>query len=270
MEKGLLYLVPVDFTPVSISSTKFAAQLSKENDEVVLVHVVKSDDDRTAAELKLAEFAKSHLEGFSNYTVRVIKGAVSTDIAVIAETLNASMIILGTHGASGLRKLFGSYAFKIVDNSKVPLIIVQEETVFNKIKKIVMTIDLQKESLQIVKSAARLSHMFGAEIILVGARQEDPIFKRKIDLNLTVAGNFLDDHKVPYSIEFVEGKGFEENIFQLCQDKNADMLAATYYESSFHVFTDSFVRGLANNNLGIPVLTLDSESTSFGGQYSFL
>ncbi|MEN9997735.1 MAG: hypothetical protein RI922_725 [Bacteroidota bacterium] len=270
MEKGLLYLVPVDFTPVSISSTKFAAQLSKENDQVLLVHVVKSEDDRIAAEIKLTNFAKSHLTDFANYSTRVIKGAVSTDIAVIAETLNTSLIILGTHGASGLRKLFGSYAFKIVENSKVPLIIVQEEVVYNSIKKIVMTIDLQKESLQIVKSAARLSHMFGAEIILVGARQDDSIFKRKIDLNLTVAGNFLTDHNIPFSIEFVEGKGFEENIFQLCQEKNADMLAATYYESSFHVFTDSFVRGLANNNLGIPVLTLESENTSFGGQYSFL
>ena len=64
MEKGLLYLVPVDFTPVSISSTKFAAQLSKENDKVLLVHVVKSDDDRAAAEMKLTDLAKSHLVGF--------------------------------------------------------------------------------------------------------------------------------------------------------------------------------------------------------------
>ena len=270
MEKGLLYLVPVDFTPVSISSTKFAAHLSKENDQVLLIHVVKSEDDRTAAELKLTAFAESHLVGFKNFSTRVIKGAVNTGIALIAETLNASMIVLGTHGASGLRKLFGSYAFKIVENSKVPLIIVQEETVFHKIKKIVMTIDLQKESLQIVKSAARLSHLFDAEIILVGARQEDPIFKRTMDLNFTVAGNFLEDHSIPFSIEFLEGKGFEENIFQLCKDKNADLLAATYYESSFHIFTDSFVRGLANNNLGIPVLTLESENTSFGGQYSFL
>jgi hypothetical protein len=64
----------------------------------------------------------------------------------------------------------------------------------------------------------------------------------------------------------MEQKGCEENIFKLCQDKNADMLAATYYESSFHILSDSFVRGLANNHLGIPVLTLESEKTSFDGQ----
>jgi nucleotide-binding universal stress UspA family protein len=270
VEKELLYLVPVDFTPVSISSTKFAAQLSTKNDQVLLIHVVKSEDDRTAAALKLTDFAKTHLAGFENYSIRVIKGVVSTGIAMIAETLNASLIVLGTHGASGLRKLFGSYAFKIVENSKVPLIIVQEETVFHKIKKIVMTIDLQKESLQIVRSAARLSQLFDAELILVGARQEDTVFRRKMDINMTVVASFLEDHNIPFSVEFVEEKGFEENIFKLCQDKNADMLAATYYENSFHVFTDSFVRGLANNNLGIPVLTIESENTSFGGQYSFL
>lgn len=271
MDKAQLYLVPVDFTPVSITSTKFALDLAKrKNDHICLLHIVKTENEKTAAELLLEDFARKHLAEYSRYTTKVIIGKVNTDIAIVAESMEAAMIILGTHGATGLTKLFGSYAFKIVEHSKVPLIIVQEATLFHDIKKIVMTIDLEKESLQIVRNAASISKMFNSEIILVGINHTDELFKRKIELNINVCRSFLIENGIKHTIELLDGNGFIHNIFKLCKERNADLLAATYYQTSFHVFTDTFVQSLSKNELHMPVLTIDSENTVLGGQYGFL
>jgi hypothetical protein len=130
-----------------------------------------------------------------------------------------------------------------------------------------MTIDLDRGSIQILKMAVQMSKLFNSEIILVAAEQTDPYFKSKRDVNLTVCNKYLTEHKVVHSIEYVEGKHFVENIFKLCKEHNADMLAATYYQQHVHIFTDSFVRTLANNELHIPLLTMDEEATHSGGQF---
>ncbi len=271
MDNSHLLIVPVDFSSASYSSTKFALDLArKKGNHVCLFHIVGSEFDRTAAELQLEDFASKHLEGFDNFSTKVIIGKVNTDIAIAAESMKASLIILATHGATGMKKLFGSYAFKIVEHSKVPLIIVQEGTEFHEIKKIVMTIDLEKESLQIIKNVASISKMFNSEIILVGINHSDELFKKKIELNLNVCKKYLNENGINYSIELVDGSAFVQHIFDVCRNQHADLLAATYYQNSFHLFTDSFVRALSKNELHIPVLTIDSENTILGAQYGFM
>lgn len=266
--KASIYLVPVDFTPASISSTKFAVNMANnEIDEIYLLHIIKSDNDRKEAEQIMKDFVEQHAGEHKNVKTRIVEGKLVEEIEQAAKILATDLIILGTHCISGIGKLFNSYAFKIVENSPVPLIIVQEEAVFKPIKKVVMTIDLERESIQIMDMAAHIGKLFNSEIILVAKTQDDPYFRSRRDVNIQVCHKYLNDRNVAHSIEFVDGKDFIENIFELCKEKNADMLAATYYQQHVHLFTDSFVRTLANNELHIPLLTMDEETTHSGGQF---
>ena len=268
MSASKLFLVPVDFTPASISAAKFSIGLIQNpTDEIALLHVVKNNIDISTEKVKLENFAKEHLPSNVRCSTHVVSGKVAETIGKFAKATKASLVVLGTHCKTGLGKLFNSYAFQIVEHSRTPFIMVQEETNYKAIKKIVMTIDSERESTQIIKTAVSFGQLFDAEIILVAAKQTDAELKAKADRNLFICNSYFNEHNVRHSIKFVDSKNFVDNIFKLSEELEADLIAATYYQQHVHVFTDSFVRTLANNELHIPLLTMEHESTYSGGQF---
>jgi len=48
------------------------------------------------------------------------------------------------------------------------------------------------------------------------------------------------------------------------------MLSATYYMQTFYAFSDKFVQNLITNEMSIPLITIDSTSTTINSQYSFI
>ena len=263
------YLVPVDFTPASVSATRFAIDLSKNvEDENVLLHVIKNERDRHHAELTMQGFVSEHASDHKGkLTTKVIEGALTQEIEEAVKILGVDLVVLGTHCITGLGKVFRSHAFKIVEDISVPLIIVQKETVFQNIKKIMMTIDLERESVQIVRMAANLAKMFNSEMILVAKEQTDTDFKQRQNINLAVCRKVLDEQKIAYRFVLVNGNDFIGNIFKLSQEEKVDLLAATYYQQHVHIFTESFVQTLAYNDFHIPLLTMDEETTHRGSQF---
>lgn len=263
-----VYLVPVDFTPASVSATRFTIDMAQnEIDEIVLLHVIKSENDRAKAEESMRIFVEEHTSDHSTIESRVIQGALTAEIEEAVKILKVDLVVLGTHCITGLGKVFKSYAFKIVEDISVPLIIVQKETTFKTLKKIALTIDLERESVQIVKMAAKISQIFHSEIILVAKEQTEPHKRSRTDINMAVCHKVLDEKNIPHKFVYLEGKDFVGNIFKLCQEENVDMLAATYYQQHVHVFTESFVQTLAYNDFRIPLLTIDEESTHSGSQF---
>lgn len=268
MNSPKLFLVPVDYTPAAVSAVKFAMGLVQHpEDEIMLLHVVPNEHELIAEGMKLELFSKEHIPDQVKSSTKVLSGKIASTIGKAAKVAHASLIVLGTHAKSGMSKLFNSYAFQIVENSHTPFIIVQEETSFSSIKRIILTIDTERESTQILKTAASLGKLFKAEIILVAAAQKDANFKAKSDRNLLICRNYLSENGIEHRIEIVDGKHFVENIFKLSKELDVDMIAATYYQQHIHIFTDSFVRTLANNELHIPLLTMENESTHSGGQF---
>ena len=69
---------------------------------------------------------------FSFETTPKIDREVACDLAKtnaradIASEIDAEMVIMGTHGIKGMQKFFGSWALKVIANSKVPFIVIQE------------------------------------------------------------------------------------------------------------------------------------------------
>jgi len=80
---------------------------------------------------------------------------------------------MGTRGANGMQKLFGSNALKIVSNSAAPFIVTQSKTSIENINKIAMTIDLARESIQVVKYATSIAKDFNSEIVLIAGDHTD-------------------------------------------------------------------------------------------------
>jgi nucleotide-binding universal stress UspA family protein len=176
---------------------------------------------------------------------------------------------MGIHKKSRLDKIFGSRPIKVISESKTPYITIQEGGAVMPISKIAMTIDLEKESIQIVEAAIDLAKLFGAEIIMVGGDHTDSTLKSKVAVNVKTARRLLSESGIASSVKLLDRSHFMENFIEFCAENKVNLIAATYYPDTFTVFSNKFVQRLMENEACIPVLTLDSQSVGKIGKYSF-
>ena len=97
-----LYLVPFDFTQVSVKSVNYAVYLAQVGGEKVLVtHVVDHKEESRIAKIKLEQKINEFLSKEEQELVElnVSAGSIFNDIATTADATNASLIVMGTHGA---------------------------------------------------------------------------------------------------------------------------------------------------------------------------
>ena len=74
------------------------------------------------------QFERKYLADFSNFVSIVSPGIPYDEIIKRAESENAELIVMGTHGRTGLdHVLFGSTAEKVVRKSPVPVMTIRHE-----------------------------------------------------------------------------------------------------------------------------------------------
>jgi len=265
------YLVPIDFTPVTENALVFALDAAKYNKgDIVLLHIISHSKERIAAEKNLHDLATKYQNPEVAISTRVVIGKVLRDIGIIAESIGVGLIIMGTHSTSVWQKIFGSPALSVISNSNVPIVLTQLDTSFHKIKSIVMTVDLAKESVQVVQYASKVAQVFNSKMFLVGQRYSDEGFMQKIEVNLRVANGYLKEQGLDAKIHLLDSSNFEKNLLEYCREVKADLLAATHYQDNFSIFSSNLVQSLAENELAIPVMTFDGEDTSSGAQFGFI
>ena len=264
-------LVPIDFQNTTFNALKYGVQISREfGYEVHALHLIDSDDKAAAAQKKMDELIGSYSSEEQTRIKPIIKkGKIESDIGKTAEEIDASFILMGIHKKSRLDKIFGSRPIKVISESKTPYITIKEEGTLVPISKIAMTIDLEKESVQIVESAIYLAKLFSAEIVLVGGAHTDPTLKTKVAVNVKTARRLLSESGINSSVELLERSDFMDNFLKFCTDSSVNLIAATYYSDTFTIFSSKFVQRLMENKAYIPVLTLDSQSVGKTGSYSF-
>lgn len=261
-----LYIVPHDFTNVGTKALDYAIILGRRRrTSILLLHIVDDKSKVEAAKKKLGDIiANTALkEGDPELSYQVVIGNIFEDIGKIAEEQSARLIIMGTHGAKGMQKLFGSYAIKVVTSCGVPFMVVQKDVVTNPIKKIICPIDLSKESLQIINYAADLALMFDAHVHIVGEKQTDPRLAQQIKIRIALVKKEYEENNVKNEIHLLSGsKSFHTKVLNYGKEVNADMFALAYHSESLLPQFDRFAQTLITNDLKLPCLILNSEEIS--------
>lgn len=143
MATSKTYLVPVDFSKGSEAALRFAVRLAKrDRSKLIVLHVVSAvfafpleagffdiiqrleQDARQA----LAKFAKRLRLKPSAFRPRLIRAAEpASAIADQAKKSHAAMIIMGSHGRTGLQRLMlGSVAERTLRYARCPVLIVKK------------------------------------------------------------------------------------------------------------------------------------------------
>ncbi|MBI1920452.1 MAG: universal stress protein [Geobacter sp.] len=138
-------LFATDFSESSDHAFEYARTMASSfNARLIVIHVINEPVDlrgfyvphisfdkleeeiREGAEKMMRKFCESRLADFPNYESLVISGIPYEEILKKADAENVSLIIMGTHGRTGLdHVLFGSTAEKVVRKSRCPVLTVR-------------------------------------------------------------------------------------------------------------------------------------------------
>lgn len=257
-------LVPTDFTEVAHTAIQHAVKLGEIiNAEIILLNVVKDKEDVVNAtkKLKLEEqYAKSIFENTKIKSI-VRVGNIFDDIGDAASEVGANLIFMGTHGASGWQKVTGSYALKVITNSSVPFIVVQDEMMKDSgYDSIVVPLDLNKETKQKLEIVGSVAHYFDSEVHLITPRESDEFLRNKLKANLIWAKKYLTNKQVKCSTHVADkGSKFIDEIAKLSVEVDADLISIMNLQSNslMGVLGNSYQQEIITNNQKVPVLCVN-------------
>lgn len=129
-------LHPTDFSPASVNALAWAIHLAKENHaELLLIHVLPPPTPIYEAESALPPQAESAMSDLKrkvkkeNVSVKrlFLKGTLSIDKQIVQATksLQADLIVMGTHGRIGISRLLtGSVTSRVIARAHCPVLVV--------------------------------------------------------------------------------------------------------------------------------------------------
>jgi nucleotide-binding universal stress UspA family protein len=138
-------LAAIDFSENSETAFEYALTLAKQFDaELVIMHVINEPVDlrgfyvphisfeqlekeiEEGATRMIENFCNARLASFTNYTTTLVTGIPCDEIVLKAKEINASLVVLGTHGRTGLDHIiFGSTAERVVRLASCPVLTVR-------------------------------------------------------------------------------------------------------------------------------------------------
>lgn len=248
-------LVPCDFSAPSLQAYKLAAELARAHKGVVyLINVVELPvlsntifSPVRAYELsylrKLKEKAARNFEkmkkkwgGRVSGELLVVQGPVAATIQRFAERKKIDLIVMGTHGTSGIREYaVGSNTEKIVRTSKVPVIVVKTAPRKASFEDIIMPTDLQPDHRKLIASVKALQKNFKARLHLLYVNT--PVNFTRDVLTLRRLEEFARQHHL---------KNYTVNIFNDRDEEDGIIHFSTRFKSKIIAMGTHGRRGLGH------------------------
>ncbi len=264
-------LVPTDFTEVAHTAINHAVELAATiQGEVCILHVVDSKEDVMAAKEKLAQEEELANKTNANVPVRsmIRIGNIFDDIGDAAAEINASLIIMGTHGASGWQKITGSYALKVITNSSVPFVVVQKQVMHESgYDKIMVPLDLHNETKQKLEVVADMATYFESEVHIITPKETDEFLSHKLNGNIAFAKKYLSEKGITNETHVAEKGNFVKNMIKLAVELDIDLISIMNLQkhSLMGMFGGSYEQSIITNEAEIPVLCVNPRDTGAGG-----
>ena len=185
-------LVPIDFSPESLKTLRYAELLAKRFTATLhLVHVLDaplvtprqpnwlrfSKEVAANAEKRLAELAAKSSSKPKPYTLRT--GKIPDEINEVARRTKAGLIVIATRGFTGLKHAFvGSTTERVVRTAPCPVLVVREKEAASakgrarsgrtalQFRKVLVPVDFSENSRLGVEYGLRFAREFGASVVL--------------------------------------------------------------------------------------------------------
>ncbi|MGN6341756.1 MAG: universal stress protein [Ginsengibacter sp.] len=271
-------LVPTDFSDNALKAVAHACEIAKKSNAVIhLLHAeptlsmngiqTDSSGKKVVADktLDLNLSLEAITDVYPDVTILpiLVGGNVIPSILAYAEKENPDLIIMGTKGASGLKKIFiGSVTAGIIGKTNFPVLTVPASYQLAKPEAIVFATSQFEKDEALLKNFVKLARLFSIPVHVI-------IFK---DINANEDADFIYNEEqlndylrflketFPHTAfrgQIIEGSDFESAIDAYCIDNAAGMIAMVTYPKSFleKFFFKSFTKNMAFHST-IPILAI--------------
>ena len=276
-------LVPVDFKEPSLKAANYAAQLAgSQNGEIILMNVIEtpgllmdffsSGDDlvniTNQTKDKLQELANSLKENWPNikFSTLVERGKPYLKILEAAQNPEIKMVVLGeNHDCQDPDTELGTTVFHVTLKSTVPVLTIKgvPAKVNNKI---VLPLDLTRETDKNLKAALMYGKNYNSEIHLVSALiggvriNESRIYKKLKDAEKVLNANGIRTQVKVFDISEVPPF---MRVLEYAEEIETDMIIVMTHQEGFTY--DNYIGAFAHHiiNLSkVPVLSLTASATN--------
>ncbi len=135
-----IVIAPTDFSPVAHNALLFAAQICRRTTALLIIVNVCKKGDEAAGATKQLEGILSDLKRAGGKDFRceyqLAHGNIISALKKIAGIHQPKLIVMGTRGASGLKKiLIGSNTVNVLSKIKIPVLVIPESVTFKDFNK---------------------------------------------------------------------------------------------------------------------------------------
>jgi nucleotide-binding universal stress UspA family protein len=255
-------LVPCDFREDSQKALSYAAFLAKKDQaHVILLHLLKDPSDLEKAEETMRIWVERMRSSYTGEVSSLIEvGSVTEGIGEIASRESCQLVVMPTHGIRGMQHITGSLALRVISESKVPFIIVQQRGIREHgIQKMVVPINFRPQILEELPLIIELAQTFLSEVHLVlsqsSIEEGQPELLGKIEHAFASAG-------IVCLLHHVSGQNsFAKSVVHYAAGVDADLICGINYsyEYLYTLFPRAEEEDLIYNEPQIPVLLLTPE-----------
>ncbi|HNQ26317.1 MAG TPA: universal stress protein [Aquaticitalea sp.] len=268
-------LVPTDFSNEAENALKVAAQLAKKYDlEIYVLHLLEipfQEIDAITGHggalpeavffLKLAQqrfeglLSKDYLDGLSVHDI-VKHNNNFANVVDICHEHDVDLIVMGSHGASGLKEMFvGSNAEKVVRTSDIPVLVIKNEHKDFKVNDFVFASDFKNDNKETYRQAVDLANMFRAKVHLLMVNTPNSFSSTSEAKNRI--HEFIKDYPFSdYTVNIYNDESVEKGILNFSKEINADLIGISTHgrQGISHFFNGSISEDLVNHS-NRPVVT---------------
>jgi nucleotide-binding universal stress UspA family protein len=267
-------LVPTDFSEHAEDALKVAAQIAKKNNsEIIILHTLELPsqmNDAITGGISIPEtmlFMKKANEMLSKIAERAYLDGLTIieitkldrpaeGIAKVSNEHEIDLIVMGSHGSSGLEELvIGSNTEKVVRHSEIPVLVIKKHTNDFKTTNFVFASDFSKEIEKPFKKLIEFANFFDSKLHLVMICTPNS-FKPT-----HVAQKIMDDFITPfnldnYSTHIYNDTNIENGIINFSNSIDADLIGmCTHGRTGFsHFFNGSISEDIVNHAVR-PIIT---------------
>jgi nucleotide-binding universal stress UspA family protein len=197
-------LVPMDFTESCINALGHAIEMARLHaSKIFILHVLEGKNATDESYMfgsmeKMTEIIDSL--DYDQVEPVLKSGDIFTTINEVAVDKAADLVVLGTHGKKGIQKFIGSYALKVIDSTKLPVIVVQSSAKPTPLKTIVFPVDSNEEDRQKSNFAVVLAKAYGAAIHVLPKAEKTESAKQKASNVMKQIRSFMDKYSVEVQV----------------------------------------------------------------------
>lgn len=238
-------VVPIDFSEQSKIALNQSFNLARlANASITLVYVIDEDTVsslfsflshnelqeelmKTGILKKLEDLVdETGKKGEMTFHFKIEKGKVYDQIVKVADEMNAAFIVMGTSGASTIKKKFiGSNAVRVISDAHCPVITIKGKEHRQGCDVIVLPLDLSKETKEKVDECILIAKFFNSTVrVMSVVDTKDEFLLNKITRQMEQVVNFISENGIKCEGEFHYRKDISEGVLEYARKVHADLI----------------------------------------------